>query len=137
MTLSDPIKLCGRGCGKPVATTRKHICDVCRAEGDERKKAVYIARVRRKDQRKREAIAATMPDGWEDLLIEALSEVLFEAGVTMHELLGRQRVHQMMDQPWCVPTVKNLAPRLAVHGLLLSTVLARAESKWADARSES
>ena len=130
-------KLCQRGCGRKVAAARFHICDTCRCGSDERKKANYIARVQRKEQRKREAIAAGMPDGWEDMLVDALSEVLFEAGVTMHELLGRQRVHQMMEQPWCVPTVKNLAPRLAVHGLLLSTVLARAESKWADARGES
>ena len=125
-------KLCQRGCGRKVAAARFHICDTCRCGSDERKKANYIARVQRKEQRKREAIAATMPDGWEDLLIEALSEVLFEAGVTMHELLGRQRVHQMMEQPWCVPTIKSLAPKLKVHNIRLSEVVLRADGKWWD-----
>ena len=72
----------------------------------------------------------SLPDGWEEALLDALSEVLYENGLTMSRVMGKAWTNQLLRDERRVPTIKKLAPALTAHGVKLSAVLARAEAKW-------
>ena len=120
---------------RDCATTiprRRRLCDRCRDSSADKKQKRRLARIAKREAAKRAAIDRALPGGWEDLFRDALCEVLFEHDKTLSQVVGRQRAHQMHGEEYAVPTIKNLSPRLWLHGIMLSDVMARAEAKWRD-----
>lgn len=122
------------GC-RTVINPIRRFCDPCGVTNQATKKLERIERLRLRRIRKRDAILHALPPDWEDMFRDALCQVLFEHGVTLSQVVGRQRASRMTThEPYAVPTIKNLAPRLWLHGIMLSEVLLRAEQLWTEAQ---
>ena len=110
-------------CAKEKAPSLRRLCLACRevALADRKEKILKANHARRLPPRPK----PKLPAGWEDTLLDALSEVLFEHNLTMSKVLGASYTNTLQNGP--VPTIKKLAPCLSAYDIPLSEVILRWE----------
>ena len=135
-----PCSKCGEERPIPRLRSRKgHVntrcmeCVIKAEEHTKRRVAAYDAKRKRRGRAPEPEVAELpLDDEWPDHFLDALSEVLQEAGYTEGDVFGRKFGATYKTGKW-MPTVRNLLPSLAKYNIRISTVMLRAEEKmgWA------